>query len=177
MENCINQDCNMYNPTCDYNCLMSNEGMKICQGYLTAQKEPVADVPLQCGVRCATRTQDYKEQNMKEKTFEEYWKEEAYSGGRTPEAGSEEIARKAWDARDQASSAKPQNTDNWKHRDKGMKCLTCMWYAFKERENLQPNDASDGFGRCRKHAPTMTGYPAVFGTDWCGDHKLDENKI
>ena len=32
------------------------------------------------------------------------------------------------------------------------------------------------FGRCRRHAPTMQGYPAVFGNDWCGDHKLDENK-
>lgn len=32
-------------------------------------------------------------------------------------------------------------------------------------------------GRCRKHAPTMGGYPVVFETDWCGDHKLDETKI
>ncbi len=31
-------------------------------------------------------------------------------------------------------------------------------------------------GRCRRHAPTMNGYPAVYMTDWCGDHKLDENK-
>jgi hypothetical protein len=31
-------------------------------------------------------------------------------------------------------------------------------------------------GRCRKHAPTMSGYPAVYMNDWCGDHKLDENK-
>ncbi|MBC8158969.1 MAG: hypothetical protein H8E94_06530 [Alphaproteobacteria bacterium] len=38
-----------------------------------------------------------------------------------------------------------------------------------------PND-DDVFGRCRRHAPTMQGYPAVFGNDWCGDHKLDENK-
>jgi len=21
----------------------------------------------------------------------------------------------------------------------------------------------------------MSGYPVVFDTDWCGDHKLDEN--
>jgi hypothetical protein len=32
-------------------------------------------------------------------------------------------------------------------------------------------------GRCRRHAPTMKGFPAVFMSDWCGDHKLDENKI
>jgi len=27
-------------------------------------------------------------------------------------------------------------------------------------------------GRCRRHAPTMTGYPVVFENDSCGDHKL-----
>jgi hypothetical protein len=32
-------------------------------------------------------------------------------------------------------------------------------------------------GRCRRHAPTMSGYPAVFEDDWCGDHKVDETKI
>jgi hypothetical protein len=32
-------------------------------------------------------------------------------------------------------------------------------------------------GRCRRHAPTMSGWPAVFVNDWCGSHKLDENKI
>jgi hypothetical protein len=32
-------------------------------------------------------------------------------------------------------------------------------------------------GRCRRHAPTMAGWPAVFESDWCGDHKLDENKL
>lgn len=29
-------------------------------------------------------------------------------------------------------------------------------------------------GRCRRHAPTMNGYPVVFESDWCGDHKLNE---
>jgi hypothetical protein len=32
-------------------------------------------------------------------------------------------------------------------------------------------------GRCRRHAPTMTGYPVVFVNDWCGDHKLNENAL
>ena len=31
-------------------------------------------------------------------------------------------------------------------------------------------------GRCRRHAPTMSGFPVVFDTDWCGDHKLDETR-
>jgi hypothetical protein len=32
-------------------------------------------------------------------------------------------------------------------------------------------------GRCRRHAPTLSGWPAVFDVDWCGDHKLDETKL
>ena len=32
-------------------------------------------------------------------------------------------------------------------------------------------------GRCRKNAPTIKGWPAVFVNDWCGDHKIDEEKI
>jgi hypothetical protein len=56
--------------------------------------------------------------------------------------------------------------DNWKHRSTGMVCGTCMWCAPKGT-----------VGRCRRHAPTMNGYPVVYPTDWCGDHKVDENKI
>lgn len=64
--------------------------------------------------------------------------------------------------------------DPWAHRSAGMRCGSCMWFAEKaggavgERGKL---------GRCRRHAPTMAGFPAVFTTDWCGDHKLDENRI
>jgi hypothetical protein len=32
-------------------------------------------------------------------------------------------------------------------------------------------------GRCRRHAPTMNGFPAAWSDDWCGDHKLDETKL
>lgn len=60
--------------------------------------------------------------------------------------------------------------DNWKHRSKGMKCDTCMWYVVKE-------GSSSALGRCRRHAPTMSGYPVVFGSDWCGDHKLNEDRV
>jgi len=64
--------------------------------------------------------------------------------------------------------------DNWKHRSKGMLCGTCMYFVskavpcFPEGGNL---------GRCRRHAPTMSGWPAVFKTDWCGDFKIDETKV
>ena len=64
--------------------------------------------------------------------------------------------------------------DPWRHRARGMKCLTCMWFVMKVPEHTM--DAPE-FGRCRRHAPNLSGYPAVFGTDWCGDHKLDEEKI
>ena len=59
------------------------------------------------------------------------------------------------------------STDNWKHRSKNMLCDFCMWYAPKTVK----------VGRCRKNAPTMDGYPVVFITDWCGDHKLNEEKV
>ena len=63
-------------------------------------------------------------------------------------------------------------SDLWKHRSSGMLCRTCMWYVTKSNTELQL-----ALGRCRRHAPTLSGYPAVFPTDWCGDHKLDENKL
>ena len=62
--------------------------------------------------------------------------------------------------------------DHWKHRSKEMICETCMFFVFKETEGKPAH-----LGRCRKHAPAMTGYPVAYGNDWCGDHKLDENKI
>ena len=67
--------------------------------------------------------------------------------------------------------------DPWAHRSKGMKCASCMWFvAKKANDNPKPVDERGMLGRCRRHAPTMNGYPATFESDWCGDHKLDENK-
>jgi len=56
------------------------------------------------------------------------------------------------------------NDDPWQHRIAGMRCSTCMWFVEK----------ANGVGRCRRHAPTMNGYPVVYLSDWCGDHKFDE---
>ena len=53
--------------------------------------------------------------------------------------------------------------DNWKHKSTGMRCRTCMWFVSKSNQQ----------GRCRKHAPTLNGWPVVYESDWCGDHKLD----
>jgi len=77
----------------------------------------------------------------------------------------------------------PIPSDPWAHRSEGMRCKTCMWFAPKypggkpiidgDRITLPPVD----MGRCRRHAPTTSGYPVVFVNDWCGDHKLNENAI
>jgi hypothetical protein len=58
-----------------------------------------------------------------------------------------------------------------------------MWFVLKEKlvSKIEPTKDNEhiiqNLGRCRRHAPTMSGYPAVFVSDWCGDHKLDENKV
>lgn len=65
-----------------------------------------------------------------------------------------------------------QERDPWKHRGSGMLCTTCMYSVSKEVIGKATK-----VGRCRRHAPTMSGYPVIFDNDWCGDHKLDENKI
>ena len=71
--------------------------------------------------------------------------------------------------------------DNWVHRSEGMRCQTCMWYVSKipsdKTERIVKEDAILTVGRCRRHAPTISGWPVMFETDFCGDHKLDENKI
>jgi len=65
--------------------------------------------------------------------------------------------------------------DPWKHRSQGMRCASCMWFVAKAAPGAR--SGAQTLGRCRRHAPTMSGYPAVFEHDWCGDHKLDENKL
>lgn len=74
--------------------------------------------------------------------------------------------------------------DPWVHRSDNMKCKTCMWFSPKlpssEKLNSMGYDKDAqvyDMGRCRRHAPSMNGYPVVFVNDWCGDHKLDENKF
>lgn len=61
--------------------------------------------------------------------------------------------------------------DPWKNRNEGMLCKSCVWFVSK-----MVRGEDKGIGRCRRHSPTMNGYPVVFLSDWCGDHKLDENK-
>jgi Pyruvate/2-oxoacid:ferredoxin oxidoreductase delta subunit len=66
-----------------------------------------------------------------------------------------------------------QGGDPWIHRSEGMRCKSCIWFVPKQANNKLGYD----LGRCRRHAPTMNGYPVVFVNDWCGDHRIDENKV
>ena len=52
--------------------------------------------------------------------------------------------------------------DNWQNRQSNMRCESCMHYCDY---------------RCRRHAPTMQGFPAVYPSDWCGDHKMDKERM
>ena len=68
--------------------------------------------------------------------------------------------------------------DNWKVRGEKMVCLSCMYFVEKFRLPSEEKPTLGlAIGRCRRHAPTMSGWPVMFLTDWCGDHKLDENKV
>ena len=86
------------------------------------------------------------------------------------------LSPEAYVGLDATAKASPQPAeDPWVHRSAGMRCRTCMFYVKKETTS-SPDPEKGPIGRCRRHAPTMNGYPVVFVTDWCGDHKLDENK-
>lgn len=65
--------------------------------------------------------------------------------------------------------------DRWIHRSQHMRCRTCLYWLVKARDPGLPMPVNP-LGRCRRHAPTMSGWPANFADDWCGDHKLDENR-
>jgi len=71
--------------------------------------------------------------------------------------------------------------DPWLDRSQGMRCNTCIWYVEKQKQRIGTSDSDinplHSIGRCRRHAPTMGGYPVVTVNDWCGDHRIDENKL
>jgi len=70
-------------------------------------------------------------------------------------------------------------SDPWAHRGQAMKCSSCMAYVAKAVQlgGTARRPEAIEIGRCRRHAPTMAGFPAVFPTDWCLDHKIDESKL
>lgn len=64
--------------------------------------------------------------------------------------------------------------DLWTNRTEYRRCKTCQFVCEKEKS---VNESAQKVARCRRHAPTINGYPLVYPDDWCGDWKLDENKI
>jgi hypothetical protein len=70
-----------------------------------------------------------------------------------------------------------ESNDPWSNRSSGMKCSTCIWFAPKFGNGPVKPEGHKIVGRCRRHAPTMNGYPVVYQDDWCGDHRIDENKV
>jgi hypothetical protein len=72
-------------------------------------------------------------------------------------------------------TGKPLPKDPWIHRSDTMLCRTCMYFVPKQVTPVKLGTIE--IGRCRRCAPTMKGFPIVFPTDWCGDHRLDENKV
>lgn len=74
--------------------------------------------------------------------------------------------------------------DNWADRNNNMRCRTCRFFVPKKRgtelmfQNPHIDPAEFVLGRCRWGAPVVQqGWPAVFASDWCGQHKLDENRV
>ncbi len=91
--------------------------------------------------------------------------------------------------------------DNWSDRST-FECSTCMWFIGKGgglltadrrvQTDATPTDVREAqaiagkgpvnsvrvqtrvLGRCRRHAPVSGGHgwPAVYTSDWCGDHKV-----
>jgi len=97
-----------------------------------------------------------------------------------PELGDEPHPKDLNEVR--ADFGLPPVGDPWTHRSEKMRCRTCMWFTEKVVKPMPPHVVPGEssslriLGRCRRHAPTMSGYPVVYTTDWCGDHKLDEAK-
>ncbi len=58
--------------------------------------------------------------------------------------------------------------DNWPTHGETHTCKFCAFYVQK---------AEGPSGRCRRHAPTMAGFPVVYPSDSCGDHKLDNEAV
>jgi hypothetical protein len=75
--------------------------------------------------------------------------------------------------------------DNWKHRSQGMRCSSCMYYVPKvgrpvsDEAAIKLLEGRGPVGRCRRHAPLAAGggWPVMYAADWCGDHKIDEEKL
>lgn len=74
---------------------------------------------------------------------------------------------------DITTAASAPTQDMWAHPGATMRCRTCMYYVPKASASPLYLEV----GRCRRRSPTMQGWPVIYPEDWCGDHKLDADKI
>src|SRR5690606_24190783 len=76
------------------------------------------------------------------------------------EQNMRELEKKVAEANARAADLQRQD-DPWIHRSKGMKCKTCMWFVPKVVPKSgvlgQKEPETYDLGRCRRHAPTMSG--------------------
>lgn len=77
------------------------------------------------------------------------------------------IEKAADGAPDLTTIRRPEVKDAWANLST-YACSTCRFFVPKDGPG-KPQ------GRCRRHAPTLDGYPVVYAEDWCGDHKLGTN--
>ncbi len=85
---------------------------------------------------------------------------------REPGVGSDELMKDEAFIRGDALMGSPKSADKWDPAAGGFCCLSCMYYSPKTPQ----------IGRCRRHSPSMQGYPPTYpADDWCGDHKVGTN--
>ena len=107
--------------------------------------------------------------------------------------GSDELKKeRQFNGKSDFTSLNVSYNNQWKDRPNKMKCRTCVFFVLKTATSKMIEESdhpitnlgtsvkyidNDRIGRCRCRAPTMRGFPVVFQNDWCGRHRLDENKI
>lgn len=119
---------------------------------------------------------DWREEHVRKilDVFREGVVRDGVSTSPSPEKDDEVLGMGGQTIAVRGEAPKDPDSDPWKHRSKGMRCSTCVFYVPKEPSYyVGPKE----IGRCRRNAPTMRGFPAVFPIDWCGEHRLDENKL
>lgn len=57
--------------------------------------------------------------------------------------------------------------DNWVAHTSTHTCKFCMWFKAKTNK----------VGRCIINAPTIKGFPVVYETDTCGEHRLNDKAL
>lgn len=67
--------------------------------------------------------------------------------------------------------------DLWSDRGAGRRCEHCMFWVEKVPKRATGKNYTI-IGRCRRNAPVVEkGYPTSYPDDWCGEFKMDEEKI